>query len=582
MMQILFAFFLMLGANSFAAESEVTLPRVEFSGSATFETLNNDTYVPSSRTRFSKDRSNTLDDFKWTNPYPAQNYGYPSGASGVNLGGRSVDDTQVTSLGVPLNLPQGGGGDLSFFPSFLWDEVILSPSTSSSGFSPSAASGHLELVPWTRARLVDPRGIKLNSRATLSVDRDLQTYSLASAKEDVAMVAGVLLGRSQGYAGELSYYLLKKPGSHLILHALGTNQKGDSPGSRSYPSPQASKDVWRLIPVIESHQELESGSIIESTLFADFQELSFNDPGPGGSFSNTHTQQYGIENALLSGPYTFALSGRHVRFQSTSFDDVNEWPLYAAATRDFYASDDLSLKVTLNSTYLSKIGLYPGGKVSAKFAADPKTFPFAEISTIAKMPTLTARYYRFGNSYQGNPNLKPEKVHALLFGFQHENARVKSTTTFKAEYRNAIQVSSGTTTLNQGDAYLLSLQKELSFHLLDWITLSSHTLLTGSRLKDSRFSYPDLPFFTEVGGLRFDPSDLWSLETNARYTGPSITSTGAFHEPYTLAAISATYHFDQNIHATLGLDNVFNSNAEAVVDYPLPGRIVYSSIQASF
>ena len=221
---MIIAFLLFFSHSVYAAESGTLIPQVEFTGSATFETLNDDTYVPTTHLPFSAGRAGTLDDLKWKTPYPVQNYGYPSGASGINLGGRSIEDTQVTTLGVPLNLPQGGGADFSFFPGFLWKEAILSASTSSSGFSPSAASGRLEFIPWTRAKLLDPGGLKNPYRLTAEVDRDLQTYSMASAQKEVAVVAGATTGRMQGVAGGFSYYLLRRPGSHLILHALGSSQ----------------------------------------------------------------------------------------------------------------------------------------------------------------------------------------------------------------------------------------------------------------------------------------------------------------------------------------------------------------------
>ncbi len=574
---------LFFSSFSNAAESEVKIPQIEVTGSASFESLNEDTYIPTQKLSINSERAGTLDSLKWGNTFPTQNYGFPSGASGVNLGGRSINDTQVTTMGVPLNLPQGGGADFSYFPSFLWKEAVISPTVSNSGFSPNAVSGRLEFIPWTRSTLLDNKTIENKSRITASDDHDAQTISGASSNNQYGAIAGAVLGRSEGGAGGLSSYLIQKPGNQILVHLIGAQIKGESPGSTTNPSPRATKDTWRLIPVLESHQDLEHGILLESTLYGDLQELKFTDPDNSSSNSDTHTYQYGIENAVLVGPYTFALSARYIRFSGAAFPDLTEWPLFASATRDFFPSQETSLKLSLNSNYMEKVGVYPGGKLSAKFSSDPHQYFFSEIGEIAKMPTLLDRYAVYGTFYHGNPNLTPERVHLALVGYQTESGSIKSTSTVKAEYRNKIQISSSdyTTMINAGNAKLLSFNEALIAKILPWMSARSESLFTYSKLMDSNLAYPDLPAFSETGALIFSPKESFSLEGTAKYMGPSVTSGGAFHSNYTLFGTALTYDVNKDIQIGAGIENLFDSHAEAIVSYPLEGRLAHFSFRAN-
>lgn len=565
-----------------AQSSDITLiPKVNYFGLATFETINDDTDVPATQTKISGEHATTNDSLKWDTAYPLRSNGYPTGAIGVNVGGRSAEDTQVTTLGVPLNLPQGGGADFSAFPAYLWDSVTLAPTTSGAGFAPSASVGHVDFMPWTRASLRDQK-LGLLSRATVSYDHDSQTYSLAHKEGPLAMVIGASTGLQRGFAGMVSGEIIKSNSSQVLIHFIGTDQTGDTPGSLTFRTPGATEHTKRYIPVIETGFKLGEGFEYQSTAFADLSHLQFNDPA-NASNSQTNTEQYGIENALVHGSDTFALSARYVRFNGASYGALHDFPGYAAFTHEWLLSDEVSLKGSINGTHTDGRSIAPGARLSAKFAASEKTYSYSEMNTVAKLPNLIDRYAQYPSfGFHGNPDLNPERVYAALVGYRYEQDSRVILTQLKAEYRKSIQILSpdSTTVINGGDAYLITLSHEFHAPLTNYIDAHYAGFFTYSKLKDLNTSYPDLPFATAVLGLRGHYRDDYSMSANGRLVGVSAGPGGRAHDAYTLFEVEAAYQISKGVRVLGGIDNLFGSQGQAVLDYPVEGRRFFAALTA--
>ena len=530
--------------------------------------LNRSMKIPSSLGKQS--RVSTL---SRTSVFPSDNLGYPSGAILSGTGGRTADDTQVSTLGVPLNAAQGGGADFSAFPSFLWSDVETSP---------QGVSGNIQFKLWTRETLASLPTQSTRSQFTSSYRRDVQSFSFSTKQENMAVTAGLNTGELEGPAGALSYSLIREPVRHLMFHIIATSDDGVNPGSITFPTPHAHKKMWRVIPVLEFHQEFNETLTLETTAFSDLQELQFTDPANPLYSSDDRIQQYGIENAVLLNPYTFGLSCRSVHYVSSTFHELKEWPLESRLSRDFNLSDLSAAKLTATANYLDTVGTYPGAKAAIKVARTPKQYYFGELNTTPKMPTLINRYYQISGYFNGNPALKPERVNALIFGFTGDLGKFQTTTTAKAEYRNQIQVNQNQTVVNAGNASLLYLTEECTYIFMDALKLTTGTLLSYSRLQDQALPYPDLPTFSQTVQLIFNPSDRMELNLLGKYVGPSTAAGGRFHPNYTLIDWGGRYHFNQNYALSMGIDNIFDDRAQVVLDYPLPGRIGYLALQASF
>jgi hypothetical protein len=92
---------------------------------------------------------------------PVSQYGSGAPLSQFKGLGRSVEDTNVQTLGVPLNLPQGGGFDFSTFPQFFWASYRFQAGAGLGAYDPRAVSGTLTLTPWTYETLsLERAGIK--------------------------------------------------------------------------------------------------------------------------------------------------------------------------------------------------------------------------------------------------------------------------------------------------------------------------------------------------------------------------------------------------------------------------------------
>ena len=580
------SFFMPLGAfGSEGSEAVVTLPPVEFTGKASFETLNQNSFIPSSFSQYSSDRNTALQGFKWETPYSLQDYGTLSGPSGVNVGGRSIEDTQVTTLGVPLNYPQGGGADFSALPSFLWDHAVVTPTTSSAGFAPGAASGHVEFIPWTRARLLDRKNQNELSRATGSYDVDSQSFSLGTRHDRFALLAGASTGRLDGISGSMSVMVHQNESHQMLAHLIGTDTKAESPGSLHYPTPQTKLRTARIIPVVESDFRFDKNLEVQSTVFADLSKFEYQNPNQVSA--PTRTTQYGLENALIFGSDTLAFSTRFIQFRGSLFGDLHEWPAYLGVTHEFLLPKFSSLKVTADGTALAGTGIHPGGRLSLRSGESEKTYAFYEFNTIAKMPSLIDRFGVYPANpnfptYHGNPNLSPERVYALLLGFRLDDGELMNTETVKFEYRKNILISTAdyNSMMNAGDAYLISLNNEFQKTIFKGFSFHSNTLLTYSRLRSSTFGYPDVPLISEVAGVQSKLSELILLATHARLIGISTASGGGVHPAYALFDAETNLSFSNTIHLKLGIDNLFDSLAQAKLDYPLPGRRFFASFSA--
>ena len=197
------------------------------------------------------------------------------------------------------------------------------------------------------------------------------------------------------------------------------------------------------------------------------------------------------------------------------------------------------------------------------------------------MPTLASRYYVLG-TYHGNPDLKVERVNAIIGGYEVTGDVLNSTTTLKAEYRSQIQVNQNNTTQNAGNASLVSVIEDLKWKPNHFYTSKSGALVTYSQLSESNYSYPDLPNIGFYWGSIFSITPSLSFNHDLHYIGKSTAAGGAPHADYFLMNASVEYAFNETTTATLGCENLEDKRAEVIIDSPLPGRILYFNLTASF
>lgn len=593
--------------TALADETTYELEPVVFSAEASFESLGQETFVPKQSVRVAPARYSILKRIGDEQAFPLVNQGYPSGAKGPRLGGRSVDDVQVTTIGVPLNLPQGGGADLSVFPSFLWSAAELSRTPISAGYTPSAASGAVNLKLWTREKILRaPREGERDSRLTFSADRQVQNFSIATRKQRSAINVGTNFGLQTGPAGSLSYEFYRDSVSTYRLHLLGTDQDGDSPGSKTLRTPEAHLYQWRMIPAIETQRLLGGDWVWESTWFADLGGIRLDNPPSAAFNTSSRSQQFGVENAFVTGDTTLSLSARYTRFRQEATAgapvvDREEWPYLAGVTRRIELSDRAELKATAQASGITGVGVAPGARLSARvFNEDRETGEsFFELFATPKQPTIQARFYQLPFFYSGNPDLRTERIYSAIAGFERRLPSLVLRTTLKGEYRTDVQIdrqdpaltaAAGTSifrTVNAGTARLLYLDQQAEVSPTRRLDLRANVVLTLSRLQDSQTPYPDLSAFSARGRAIYHLSADWDLEGRALYQGPSVAfvhpvvsaTGGRFHPNFTLFDLETRVQVGRDLQLQAGIENLTNQFAEVVLDYPLPGRIYYFGAQ---
>lgn len=563
-----------------AEESAFTLPAINVTGRTSFETLREESLVPVTVIPIENSRSTLLDDLKWNTLFPLQNFGYPSGANGVSLGGRSIDDTQVTTLGVPLNQAIGGGADLSGFPAFLWSEVRIAPSTTSAAFIQQSASGNLDLTPWSWSILRPTLAPEQSSRLTLSWDRDLQTVSIGTRKSDISILAGNTFGRQTGPAGSLSYRFLKSRDLTLTANVIGTDQKGEDPGSTEFPRAAGAKKTTRVIPSIMAQYGLQEGFSIQTTIFGDIQRLEFDNEA---FRSIDRTQSFGVENAIGIGNTILTVSARNVRFTNSDAGTYSEWPAHLGLTQGFNLESGIKLKATASTEYLSGYGFHPGGRISSEVPLDVKQSVHFEVQATPKLPSIQDRLY-VTPFFTGNPDVSPERVYAMIAGFQDQKSSIETKSQIRAELRsNAILIKEDFSSVeNAGSAQFLSLSETASLRIVPSFRLRGDFLATYSRLSKNGNPYPRLPFFSAGGSAIFIPKDWVTLETQVKWMGRSTEANGSNLPAYALLGEKISMNASQDLIVTLGLDNLLDSRIEMIRGYPLPGRMAYASLEMKF
>jgi hypothetical protein len=581
------------------AQSEYELPPVLVEAQSSFETLNESSLLPKRQERLDPVRTSPLKQLNRSQLFPVADTGVPSGANGVRMGGRSVDDTQVSTLGVPLNLPQGGGPDLSQFPSFLWSGLEIHSNPTAGGYVPTSASSSIELKLWTRESALAPKRPTYPSRFTASWDRQVQTLSIATQRPGIAINAGMNLGLLNGPAGSLSYEFLTASRERYRLHLLGSEQSGVSPGSRSNPTPNAKRESSRFLPVIETEHYLSPKrsptQILRTTWFADVSKFQFSDSSNSAYDTESDTQQYGVETALTLDSTTFAASVRYQRFRQGRFVAnptvaTDEFPYLVGGTQSFdfgttAAGSEVLAKATLQAHGNNRIGVSPAARFSVAWKSPEvetsRNTTVAEVFTTPKMPTINARYYSIPSAYFGNPNLKPERIVSGILSRTTENADWKSRSELKLEYRRDVQISGDRTTLNSGEAGLIYLEESAEYRGLPRWSLGAGVLLTGSRLFQSGQSFPSLPFAAIRAKAAYTLSPTVELEARSRFQGASTTFNRRAHSAYFLNDIEVRYQIDSQLQIQGGIEDLFNQKPEIEWDYPQPGRMVYLSLQAS-
>ncbi|MFL5813000.1 MAG: hypothetical protein ACJ763_05435 [Bdellovibrionia bacterium] len=521
-------------------------------------------------------------------PVPVTDFGTPGTTTQLRGLGRTVEDTNVQTLGVPLNPVIGGGFDFSSFPEFFWSNYSFHLGPSTGGFDPRAASGTLSLMPWTSAALRGNGG-KANAlaRVTELVSKGLNQASVAGAYGNAAALVGLSSYNAQGPTGSLSARLAQDDRFDLRAHLLATSIDRTSPGPNTDPTPNARLKTTRWIPILEANVSPTHELLIKESAFYDRNAVRFVNPDSSALDSYDRSSQIGSETVALWKDWTFGLSLRRTEFTQIGGEAPQEWIGHLQAERIFRAGS-WTTQASAQADWMNLYGARPGASLGERYDITSDWGVFAKTNFTYRYPSLQDRYYQ-GASFVANPNLSLERALSFNIGNQWKHGQFEATEQFYFQFRSnaqLLQFNSNTgllSVMNGGEVRQLSYWDDLTWHALPYLDLGNALRLSSSRVDLSASRIPYDPLLTEIVNLRFHQASdqpFWNVGGALRVVTSSPDGLGGTNGGYSLFDLNAGLRY-QNLGLQGRIDNVLDRRIQVYQGYPWPGRLFSLSLIAA-
>ena len=517
------------------------LPPLIIKGSAT-DVLLYDPVTPSEQNRVGEhDSSGTLGrQIENQLPLPVTDNGLPGVTTQVRGLGTSVQDTDIQTLGIPLNPPNGGGFDFATFPPFLWSRYEYHFGPATGAFDPRGNVSTLTLRPWTSDALASPDG-QGRIRSQVSdvyssnhlPNQPRQTFlneTAAGIKQGpIAALLGYSAGAAQGPSGSASAHLYESKPLDLEVHLLASSLRTVSPGSVPFPTLLASLQSTRWIPVLESRARVGNEIAVKSSVYFDRNDLSYHNPDPAVAYSSfTRAEQWGAENALVWREWTLGLAARAVSFRE---EQVGA-PTVATPTEGVFHLQ-LGRTIQLGSLLLNPLvegndethtGWRPALSLGARLEFTPETAFYTRASYAFNFPTLNDRFYNVPGQNVATPGLTPEQVTTGTAGVQFKverfESRLEGLAVVKRNSLNLVLLPTFESQIvNAGHASELSLLHTIRFNVLPMWDIRQSLRFSRSFVEATQEGIPYDPGTTEVLETSLHaPGDTpaWRVATQAR------------------------------------------------------------------
>lgn len=248
-------------------------------------------------------------------------------------------------------------------------------------------------------------------------------------------------------------------------------------------------------------------------------------------------------------------------------------------TSAFFINDILSFTIPLSIKFSgSNFAFIP--KAGIKLSFTYLDF-FLNAYKMTQFPNLDDLYWK-SNGFHGNPDLKPENGWGGELTFNIHNIWLPfSFSIFTNYYENKIQWSSLNGTWapqNISSAFYLGFDFSTEKTLFDIWNLKFNLEYLYNRLLDKNNSLtygnrimwtPDL-VFSFISTVQ---TKIINFATELNFCGKKYISNlnSTYTKPYCIVNISSELNLWENVIPYIRFDNLFNSDYEAVPDYPMPG-----------
>ena len=505
---------------------------------------------------------------------PVTDSGRPGSLAQFRGMGQSVEDTSVQVFGIPLNPPQGGGLDLSIYPMFFWSEYRFQPGPALGILDPQAVSGTLNLTPWTAHALADPQAVG-TSRVTLFYsDARSYQFSAAAHSANVAVLAGESSGAAQGPSGAISG-VWQSGSLSGSAHLLITQIDAESPGTVSFPSPDARLLTYRITPVVETEYQWSADASFRNSLFYDNSFLAYDNPDISFS-SRDRIWQYGTQNLAVVGNWKLGANARQTTYTQPGFQTPAETIANLQISRIFQQGP-VVIEPSVNLIDVNDFGSYPQGSLGVRDEIDGSMAVFARGSFSRRFPSLLDRYSN-DPTYIPNPSLVPESDWFGAAGYEWKNRNWQCIGELVLQERQDVQLHTALaggmfTTSNAGNAHLIDYTQSVSYSAFSWIDLSEELTLSHTAVDLTGTDFPGFPSFIDVVGARLHPVHFsWDPEirASARFASSAATTTAVRLSGYEYLDLEASASPYKGIRAVVRVDNVFDSPTQETQDaFPL-------------
>ena len=576
-------------------EGTATLAPVRIEGSAT-EILQYDPIVPAQKEKVSgTSGSGALQrDFSDKLPLPVTDSGTPGARSQFRGLGRSADETNVQTLGVPLNTAQGGGFDFASFPQFIWSDYQFSAGPQQGAYDPRAAAGTMTLVPWTSEAI---RRDAPHFRVTQNISHALSQTAVGGAVNGFGALVGYSGFDSKGVTGSAGARLLRADRDSRFdatLQFLGTSIDSKIPGMIQYPSPGAVQTYHRYLPVLELGHDSAKQVREKLTVYYDHNRVKYDDPH--GYSTDDLSQQLGLEAAVVRESWTFGATARHTEYhQENGFTAPGE-NFYHLTTSKVFDTGSWVFDPQLQLDEVSTRPVYLGGSLGARWDFDAHQAVFARIGYAPRFATLVDRFYSLPPAYgfpgtEGNPALAPERNVTLVAGHDGHWRSLTTRTQFFAQFKNDLfssaplaNVANTSTTVNAGSGHSLVLQLDVTYEALSWLSLQDSLALSQSKVESTGQPFPYLPKLTNLVSAWAHDGDSrdWRVGGVFRWVNDvTYTATGSLLPSYTLLNLEARKRLLKwqraagavSVDAVARLENALDQHVQVTYGYEMPRQL---------
>jgi len=504
--------------------------------------------------------------------------------------GRSAQEINVQTLGVPLNPPQGGGFDFQTLPSFLWSSAEYFSFKNSGAFDANTIAGAFVLEPWT-VKAIESNVSQSVIEHRFSSPRSREYIFRLDRTNQFATVMGVQDGDTRGFSGVSSFRLIDKNLYSAKIHFIFTSLHSDPKGSSVFKTPNAHKYNFRGIPVLEWDYYFSKYSYLKSSLFYDRGFIQYDDPDYN-THTKDHSHQLGTENVWVQKNFRLGFSFKEIKLQTNNFTAPTEDVLFINPVILLQASESIVLEPSVQWIQTNTQGYHPGAGLNSKFILSDVMSVDLQLLYSSRLPSLTDRYYE-DSFFIPNPKLKPERTYTHQLGAGFKLTDFDFNLLYRFQFRKNLilmdSISPGswvTTSENRGSGRIYALEQKLKWKIKTGFSFTQESTFTDSKVHFTGLEYPYLPRLTEKLGVVYESFRLNGRIVSsalANSSGDRVSGYGYLDVGYRGVLFKwPKLGEDSGFTLDFSVENILDRRYETIQYFPSAGRTYHLSLSAQF